>query len=69
MISNKKKRTQQEKISSKNAKKLMKFVTMLTTTLFKHKAAIPPMLISILQRIDFNMKKYFPNLPEETRYR
>jgi len=69
MISNKKKRTQEEKHSARNAKKLIKFVTILTTTLNKHKGAIPPMFLSVLQRIDYNMKKYFPDLLEETRYR
>jgi hypothetical protein len=69
MISNKKKRTQEEKLNAKNSKKLIKFATTLTSTLTKHKSAIPPMLLSVMQRIDTNMKKYFPDMPEETRYR
>ncbi len=69
MISNKKKRTQQEKTNAKNSKKLIKFTSTLQSTLMKHKSAIPPLFLSMLQRVDMNMKKYFPQLSEERRYR
>jgi hypothetical protein len=69
MTSNKKRRTQEHKQSVKNSKKLIKFGALLQTTLMKHRGAIPPQMVALLQRIDSNMKKHFPDMPEEMRYR